>query len=185
MSLNITLIKDVLIPVFTILISVALAIIIPKWTINREREHGKYQSFEIVNRFYIVMFNSVELLPTGFAGAKKGEKDFEILINSIKSIQMDFAELSSNPFFLELLKEYPEFSMINYSLLSYISELEYYRKNVGSELETKYNTKLIVDFKKLYDQIHNSLPAKIKNRDAYKQLHQIVIDFDRVFNSMK
>ena len=99
---NNTLFSHILIPVLTILISILLAFIIPKWTINRERKHGKYQTLEIINRFYIAMFNSVDILPEGLTSVKKGEKDLEVLINSIKSIQMDFIEVSSNPFFFRV-----------------------------------------------------------------------------------
>ena len=75
--------------------------------------------------------------------------------------------------------------MINYSLSSYISELEYYKKNEKDKIEIKYSPRLINDFKKLYDKIYNTLPAKIKEREAYKQLNQIVIDFDKGFKTMK
>jgi hypothetical protein len=177
---NNTLFSDILIPVLTILISILLAFIIPKWTINRERKHGKYQTLEIINRFYIAMFNSVDILPEGLTSAKKGEKDLEVLINSIKSIQMDFIEVSSNPFFLELLEKYPEFSMVKYLMSSYIIELQCYKKNTKiNKLEIQYNTKLINNFKKLYDKIYKTLPKKRKDRDSYKQLNQIVIDFDK------
>jgi len=183
---NNTLFSDILIPVLTILISILLAFIIPKWTINRERKHGKYQTLEIINRFYIAMFNSVDILPEGLTSAKKGEKDLEVLINSIKSIQMDFIEVSSNPFFLELLEKYPEFSMVKYLMSSYIIELQCYKKNTKiNKLEIQYNTKLINNFKKLYDKIYKTLPKKRKDRDSYKQLNQIVIDFDKGFKIRK
>ena len=179
---NNTLFSDILIPVLTILISILLAFIIPKWTINRERKHGKYQTLEIINRFYIAMFNSVDILPEGLTSAKKGEKDLEVLINSIKSIQMDFIEVSSNPFFLELLEKYPEFSMVKYLMSSYIIELQCYKKKTKiNKLEIQYNAKLINNFKKLYDKIYKTLPKKRKDRDSYKQLNQIVIDFDKGF----
>jgi len=175
-----------LIPVLTILISILLAFIIPKWTINRERKHGKYQTLEIINRFYIAMFNSVDILPEGLTSVKKGEKDLEVLINSIKSIQMDFIEVSSNPFFLELLEKYPEFSMVKYLMSSYIIELQYYKKKTKiNKLEIKYNAELINNFKKLYDKIYKTLPKKRKDRDSYKQFNQIVIDFDKGFKNKK
>jgi hypothetical protein len=183
---NNTLFSDILIPVLTILISILLAFIIPKWTINRERKHGKYQTLEIINRFYIAMFNSVDILPEGLTSAKKGEKDLEVLINSIKSIQMDFIEVSSNPFFLELLEKYPEFSMVKYLMSSYIIELQCYKKKTKiNKLEIQYNAKLINNFKKLYDKIYKTLPKKRKDRDSYKQLNQIVIDFDKGFKIRK
>ena len=162
---NNTLFSHILIPVLTILISILLAFIIPKWTINRERKHGKYQTLEIINRFYIAMFNSVDILPEGLTSVKKGEKDLEVLINSIKSIQMDFIEVSSNPFFLELLEKYPEFSMVKYLMSSYIIELQYYKKKTKiNKLEIKYNAELINNFKKLYDKIYKTLPKKRKDR---------------------
>jgi hypothetical protein len=183
---NNTLFSDILIPVLTILISILLAFIIPKWTINRERKHGKYQTLEIINRFYIAMFNSVDILPEGLTSAKKGEKDLEVLINSIKSIQMDFIEVSSNPFFLELLEKYPEFSMVKYLMSSYIIELQCYKKKTKiNKLEIQYNAKLINNFKKLYDKIYKTLPKKRKDRGSYKQLNQIVIDFDKGFKIRK
>jgi hypothetical protein len=183
---NNTLFSDILIPVLTILISILLAFIIPKWTINRERKHGKYQTLEIINRFYIAMFNSVDILPEGLTSAKKGEKDLEVLINSIKSIQMDFIEVSSNPFFLELLEKYPEFSMVKYLMSSYIIELQCYKKKTKiNKLEIQYDAKLINNFKKLYDKIYKTLPKKRKDRGSYKQLNQIVIDFDKGFKIRK
>ncbi len=183
---NNTLFSHILIPVLTILISILLAFIIPKWTINRERKHGKYQTLEIINRFYIAMFNSVDILPEGLTSVKKGEKDLEVLINSIKSIQMDFIEVSSNPFFLELLEKYPEFSMVKYLMSSYIIELQYYKKKTKiNKLEIKYNAELINNFKKLYDKIYKTLPKKRKDRDSYKQFNQIVIDFDKGFKNKK
>lgn len=183
---NNTLFSDILIPVLTILISILLAFIIPKWTINRERKHGKYQTLEIINRFYIAMFNSVDILPEGLTSVKKGEKDLEVLINSIKSIQMDFIEVSSNPFFLELLEKYPEFSMVKYLMSSYIIELQYYKKKTKiNKLEIKYNAELINNFKKLYDKIYKTLPKKRKDRDSYKKFNQIVIDFDKGFKNKK
>ena len=51
------------------------------------------------------------------------EKDLEVLINSIKSIQMDFIEVSSNPFFLELLEKYPELKA-NQNFLDLQNQLE-------------------------------------------------------------
>ena len=183
---NNTLFSHILIPVLTILISILLAFIIPKWTINRERKHGKYQTLEIINRFYIAMFNSVDILPEGLTSVKKGEKDLEVLINSIKSIQMDFIEVSSNPFFLELLEKYPEFSMVKYLMSSYIIELQNYKKKTQiNKLEIKYNAELINNFKKLYDKIYKTLPKKRKDRDSYKQFNQIVIDFDKGFKNKK
>jgi len=183
---NSKLFSDILIPVLTILISILSAFIIPKWTINRERKHGKYQTLEIINRFYIAMYNSVDKLPEGLASAKKGEKDLEVLINSIKSIQMDFIEVSSNPFFLELLEKYPEFSMVKYCISSYIIELQYYKKkNKINKLEIQYSPKLINYFKKLYDKIYKTLPKEIKDRDSYKELNQIVIHFDKGFKDFK
>ena len=84
-------------------------------------------------------------------GIEKGEKDLEVLINSIKSIQMDFIEVSSNPFFLELLEKYPEFSMVKYLMSSYIIELQCYKKKTKiNKLEIQYNAKLINNFKLLF-----------------------------------
>ncbi len=167
---NLILIKDILIPILTIFFSIIAAYLSTKWTIKHQYKLGKYQLFEITNRYFINAYNGLDFssTPPDPPKTKTSPRDRIYQLEELKAIQHDLAKLLDNPYFIELLKNYPEFSMINVAIRREIIDLE------KSEVVTLKPDNINL-FYNLYNKIRKDIPEKILNKNEnYKNIDKIV-----------
>ncbi len=171
---NITLLSDIIIPILTIGISFLLAYFSVKLNIRNQYNKGKYQLFEIVNRYFLNIFNSVDI--TKNPPCTKTEKIDKIYqLEELKAIHQDILKLFDNFYLIDLFKKFPEVSMINIALRREIIDLG----NVNQVTLKPDNIDL---FYKLHSNIRKELPNKIfKKNKEHKKIIQLV---EMINNSM-
>lgn len=164
------LIKDFIIPSATILVSILVAYLTSWYSFRIQYNLGKYQLLEIVNRYYITYYGTIDFQKSPHI-TKTGVNEKIYVISELKKIQSDISGLINNPFYVKLIKVYPEISMINVVLTRAIVDLE-------KSKSILYNRQLFEHFSKLHKRIYSTIPKKIKKQSTYKEIEQIVIDFN-------
>ena len=166
-SSGITLITDIVIPILTVIVSIILAYLSARWTIKNQYNKGKYQLFEIVNRYFINAYNSVDTTKTPPC-TKTNSIDKIYQLEELRAIHQDLAKLFDNPYYLDLLKKFPELSMINIKLRREIIELDTADKVVlqPDNIDTFYI---------LFKRIRQGIPERLfKKNLAFKEIDTLV-----------
>jgi hypothetical protein len=164
---KIIMIKDIILPIITIAVSIILAYLSTKWTINNQYRQGKYQFFEIVSRYFINAYNSIDIT-TVPPRTKLEPIDKIYQLEELRAIHQDISKLLDNPYYIELLKKFPEISMINIALRREIIDLE-----KATQVTLKPDN--IDLFYKIYKNIKKGIPKRVfKNNKAYQEIDQIV-----------
>lgn len=171
-STELSIIKDYVIPIITIVVSIVLAYLSTKWTIRNQYRLGKYQLFEITNRYFITAFNGLDIsTPVFKTKASSIEKKYQL--NEIKAIHNDMAKLIDNPYFIGLLKDYPEFAMIKIRLRREITDLENARV-------VTLNPDNVDIFYKLYLKIKNDIPKRVlKKNETFSGIDGLVNELNQ------
>lgn len=172
---NSQVIKDYVIPLITIIVSIILAYLSVKWTIRNQYKLGKYQLFEITNRYFITVYNGLDFSnPTPKTKTIPQEKIYQL--EEIKAIHNDISRLTDNPYFIGLLKDYPEFAMIKIVLRREIIDLE------NAQVVTLKPDNIDM-FYKLHDKVKKDIPMRIlKKNDTYNGIEELI---DNINKSME
>lgn len=166
-SNGITVITDIVIPILTVIVSIILAYLSVRWTIKDQYSKGKYQLFEIVNRYFINAYNSVDITKVPPC-TKTNPIDKIYQLEELKAIHQDLAKLFDNPYYLDLLKKYPELSMINLKLRREIIDLDKADKVAlqPDNIDTFYT---------MYKNIRKEIPQRlIRKNPAFKEIDILV-----------
>ena len=164
---NIIIFKDIILPIITIAVSIILAYLSTKWTINNQYKQGKYQFFEIVSRYFINAFNGFDI-STNPPSTKLEPIDKVYQLEELKAIHQDISKLLDNPYYLNLLKKHPEISMINTTLRREIIDLD----NATKVTLKPDNIGL---FYEVFNSIKKEIPSRLFNKNkAYQEIEQIV-----------
>jgi len=169
---------DIIIPIITIGLSFLLAYFSVRLTIRNQYNKGKYQLFEIINRYFLNIFNSIDI--TKNPPCTKTEKiDRVYQIEELKAIHQDILKLFDNFYLIDLFKKFPEISMINIALRREIIDLE-----KTNQVTLKPDN--IDKFYRIHLNIRKDLPKNIlKKNDAHKSIIQIVETINENLNPNK
>lgn len=166
-SINITILIDIVIPLLTVIVSIILAYFTTRWTIRNQYNKGKYQFLEICNRYFINAYNCIDIdsVPQK---TKTEPIDKVYQLEELKAIHENITKLLDNPYYLGLLKQFPEISMINTRLRREIIDL----KNADKVILSPDNIDL---FYKIYQKIKIDIPSKLyRKNDAYRSINEII-----------
>lgn len=166
-SNGIILITDIVIPIFTVIVSIILAYLSVRWTIKDQVSKGKYQLFEIVNRYFINAYNSIDITKVPPC-TKTSPIDKIYQLEELKAIHQDLAKLFDNPYYIDLLKKYPELSIINLQLRREIIDLD-----KSDKVTLQPNN--IGTFYTMYKNIQKEIPHRLISKNpAFKEIDILV-----------
>ncbi len=163
---NIIYIKDIIIPLLGILLSVSIALYVSKQTLRNQYKKGKYQLFHITNRYFLNVYNSVEQGPKSVR-TKRESIDRTHQLTELKSINNDLALFMDNPYYLDVLLKYPEMNMITLRLRREIVKIE-------NENKVSIEADNIDFFYNLHKKIEKDIPKKYLEKAAFKEIKTAV-----------
>jgi hypothetical protein len=143
------------ISIVTILISiitVIAAFFAVIWPYNKQINSGKYLAFEISTLYcYNLVNNGIDFTAKKF---KDSKEDKELYLRVLKNIEIELNSLDLNPYFMSLMKDYPEIVTIRLLTSNEICKLEK-RENL---LTTGICHK---EYIKLYQKVKKDLPKEL------------------------
>lgn len=118
-----------------------------------EIKKGEILTLSLLGRYFAIQYNCWDQ-----NGHMKSDKiSINIYVQSLQMLITDINTLINNPFYIELLKKYPEINLLILLLLKNINE----RKN---------NTIMAVDYNlfKIFFDLYNKIKIEIKDKDLLK-----------------
>lgn len=146
-------VKDVLIPVASILISVVVAYLTAVYALRRETKQGKLRLLELVRRYFLNVFNAFDQDSNRI---KKDALSKKMYVEELRSILKELGDLVAHPYFTVLVARYPLLSKLLIQSRREILEHEsndLFAVNVGT----------MTEFWRLHQVLRQDLPLVMKS----------------------
>ncbi len=143
-------VKDILIPVVTILMSVVIAYFTATYTVQREYNHGRLRLLELTRRYFINVLNAFD---PGSNQIKQDELSKRMYMEELRSVLKELGELIAHPYFATLIVKYP---LLSKALILTRREI------VEHEFQTSFsvNSGTMTEFYRLHQILQKDLPKK-------------------------
>ena len=157
--------KDILIPVVSIVVSIIVAYLTAVYTVRRESSHGRLRLLELVRRYFINVLNAFD---RGSMKIKKDELSKKMYVEELHSILQSLENLMAHPYFARLIVRYP--------LLSKVL-LQTRRELVEHDFQSSFalNAGTMTEFWRLHQILQKELPSgtyaevdKTISQDSYR-----------------
>lgn len=166
--------KDIIIPVFSILASIAIAYYTSRYVYKKQFEDGKILILEILKRYIININNNYCQGQGTNRQVKTSALDKEFYLTELKSIYADIKLLLGNPILIKSFKKHPKLTMLIITLGREIVELEQPNSSPG------VNTGTLKEFLDLYDVIKSEFKKGWFENDKHlKEINDIAEYFKK------
>jgi len=157
--------KDVFVPLVTIVISAVVAFYTATYAVRREQRHGRFCILELCRRYIINVKNAFDFSTTPPA-IRNSPNEKKMYVEELKRINNNLDDLVRNFYFGVLVAKYPMISKVLVQL---------HRELVEHELQDGFalNTGSINDIKELYNTVKKDLTFCDFHRDFEKQIAEL------------
>lgn len=162
-------IKDVFLPLATIVVSMIVAFYTATYAIRREQRHGRFRLQEICRRYIINAYNAFDRNTNNIRNTPLDKKMY---VEELKKINNSLDDLVKNFYFGVLVAKYPIVSKV---LVQLGRELIQHESNDDFAL----NTGSIKDINELYDIIRKEVPSRYLQSEFETQIDNIFRTFLR------
>lgn len=102
-------VKDVLIPVASILFSIVVAYLTAIWTIRQEYRHGRLRMLELVRRYFLNVLGAFDEHTNQIRSDPTAKKMY---VAELEAILKELGDLVAHPYFSVLIARYPLLSKL-------------------------------------------------------------------------
>jgi hypothetical protein len=152
-------IKDIYIPVSSIILSIVVAYVTAVYAIRRESSQGRLRMLELVRRYFLNVVNAFDQNTKLIKNDTMAKKMY---VRELEAILKELGDLVAHPYFSVLIARYP--------LLSKLL-IQARRELVEHEVQSSFaiNLGTITEFWRLHSILRKDLP-KITNSDLDKTI---------------
>jgi hypothetical protein len=156
-----------LIAVVGIVISIVTAFFTAKFVVNKEKSQGKTILLEITKRYFVACLNSWDMKTNKLKNEKIDKLKY---LRIAKGIDKELNELVKNPYYAQILKKYPDLTMLHIQIISEIEENE---QSTSIILEQGTALKM----HKLYAELKKGIGKKLLKNKSFKGLDELINNY--------
>ncbi len=154
--------RETLIAIASILVSVAVAYITAKYAVRREYGHGRLRLLDLTRRYFMHVVSACDLES---GKIRQDELSKRMYVEGLRSVMVELGELVAHPYFTTLVGKYPLISKVLVMAQRELVEHEYKK-------ELSINSGTLAEFYRLHQILLKDLPKRIR-ADEDDQIDQI------------